>query len=182
MKYAFQENAWMEEKVMLMWVYKILKPYVMTAPDCVFPFVFLDSYRCHIMLSVVEAVQGLGVEVEHIPGGCTGLCQPVDVGINKPFMHPIRHQWERWMIAEVLLHGITCPPSRLGICRWTLVASQNLPEQMIRNSWRHGEYTRFPGSAREEYPQPTAGLLLAMCEEEIEGHKTTRDETCSQPI
>ncbi len=84
MKYACQENAWMDEKVMLMWVDKILKPNVMTAPDGVVPLVFLDSYRCHMMASVVEAVQDLGVEVEHIPGGCTGLCQPVDVGVNKP--------------------------------------------------------------------------------------------------
>ena len=38
-----------------------------------------------MMALVVEAVQELGVEVEHIPGGCTGLCQPVDVGVNKPF-------------------------------------------------------------------------------------------------
>ena len=95
-----------------------------------------------MMPSVVEAVQDLGVEVEHILGGCTGvLCQPIDVGVNKPFKHPIRHQWERCMIAKGLVHGMTSPPSRLDICRWTLVAFQNRPEQMIINAWRHGEYT-----------------------------------------
>ena len=154
MLYACQENAWMDEKVMLMWVDKILKPYVMTAPDGIVPIVFLDSYRCHMMSSVVEAMQELGVEVEHIPGGCTGLCQPVDVGVNKPFKNRIRNQWERWMIAEGLIHGTTSPPTRDDICRWTLVAFQNLPEQMIRNSWKHGEYTCFPGSACER-PPPT---------------------------
>jgi hypothetical protein len=30
-------------------------------------------------------IQELGVEVERIPGRFTGLCQPVDVGVNKPF-------------------------------------------------------------------------------------------------
>ena len=30
-----------------------------------------------------EANQQVGVEVEHIPGECTLLCQPVDVEINK---------------------------------------------------------------------------------------------------
>ena len=95
MMYACQDNAWMDEKVMLMWVEKILKPYVMTAPDGIVPILFLDSYRCHMMASVVEAVQELGVEVEHIPGGCTGLCQPVDVGVNKPFKNRLRNQWER---------------------------------------------------------------------------------------
>ena len=73
MVYACQDNAWMDEKVMLMWVKK-LKPYVMTAPDGIVTILFLDSYRCHMMASVVEPEQELGVEVKHIPGGCAGLC------------------------------------------------------------------------------------------------------------
>ena len=82
--YTCQDNACMDEKVMLQWVEKILKPYIGDAPDGVIPLLFLDSYRCHIMGSVVMAIQNLGVEVEQIPGGCTYLCQPVDVGVNKP--------------------------------------------------------------------------------------------------
>ena len=84
-EYACQENAWMDERVMLLWVEKVLKPYVEAAPDRIIPILFLDSYRCHMMSSVVDSIQPLGVEVEHIPGGCTCLCQPVDVGVNKPF-------------------------------------------------------------------------------------------------
>jgi hypothetical protein len=37
-----------------------------------------------MMKSTVNAIGDLGIEVEHIPGGCTSLCQPVDVGVNKP--------------------------------------------------------------------------------------------------
>lgn len=96
--YACQDNAWMDEKVMLMWVQKVLKPYIATAPEDIVPILFLDSYRCHMMASVVQEIQELGVEVEHIPGGCTGLCQPVDVGVNKPFKNRIREKWESWMI------------------------------------------------------------------------------------
>ena len=79
------------------------------APDGV-PLVFLDSYHCHIMGSVVMAIQNLGVEVEHIPGGCTYLCQPVDVGVNKPFKKLIRDKWEQWMISEGIVHGTNIPP------------------------------------------------------------------------
>ena len=68
-----------------MWVKMVLKPYVDAAPQNVVPLLFLDSYHCHMMNSVVNAIQNLGVEVKHIPGGCTSLCQPVDIGINKPF-------------------------------------------------------------------------------------------------
>ena len=75
----------MDERVMLFWVEKVLKPYVLTAPDNIVPILFLDSYRCHMMASVVQAIEDLGVEVEHIPSGCTALCQPVDIGFNRPF-------------------------------------------------------------------------------------------------
>ena len=62
--YACQDNAWMDERVMLMWVEMVLKPYVDTAPDNVFPLLFLDSYHCHMMNSAVNVIQDLGVEVK----------------------------------------------------------------------------------------------------------------------
>jgi hypothetical protein len=39
--YACQGNAWMDEGAMLLWVEKILKPYVETAPDGIVPLLFL---------------------------------------------------------------------------------------------------------------------------------------------
>ena len=84
MYYTCQENAWMDERVMLLWVEKVLKPYVESAPEGIVPLLLLDSYCCQVMASVVNEIQDLGVEVEHIPGSCTYLCQPVDIGINKP--------------------------------------------------------------------------------------------------
>ena len=71
MIYACQDNAWMDKRVMLMWVEMVLKPYVDIVPDNVGPILFLDSYHCHMMNLVVNAIQDLGVEVNHIPGGCT---------------------------------------------------------------------------------------------------------------
>ena len=95
--YACQPNAWMDERCMLLWVDLCLKPHVATISTGMIPIIFLDSYRCHMMASVVDAIQELGVEVEHIPGGCTCLCQPVDVGINKPFKKRIRDLWQMWI-------------------------------------------------------------------------------------
>ncbi len=83
----------MDERVMLAWVEEVLAPYVATAPDDIIPLLILDSYRCHMMASVVCKIQELGVEVKHIPGGCTSLCQPVDVGFNKPFKSCVRKMW-----------------------------------------------------------------------------------------
>jgi hypothetical protein len=52
------------------------------APDDVVPLLVLNSYQCHMMASVVQMIQELGVEVKHIPGGCTTLCQPINVGFK----------------------------------------------------------------------------------------------------
>ena len=74
----------MDESVMLAWIDKVLEPYIETAPIGIHLVILLDHYRCHMMEYVVNTIQDLGCAVEHIPGGCTVLSQPIDVGIGKP--------------------------------------------------------------------------------------------------
>jgi hypothetical protein len=116
--YCCQENAWMDKTVMLAWVDEVLAPYVATTPDHVVPLLILDSYRCHMMGSVVQRIQELRVEVQHIPGGCTSLCQPVNVGFNKPFKDRVRRAWHNWLMAEAIVHGTTRSPMRLDVATW----------------------------------------------------------------
>ena len=68
--------------------------------------------------SVVHRIQEMGVEVIHIPGGCTSLCQPVDVGFNKPFKDCIRTLWTTWMIEEGHTAGITTALTRQRVAEW----------------------------------------------------------------
>jgi hypothetical protein len=63
----------MDKTVMLMWVEKIIKPYLMIAP-------------------VVGKIQELSVEVQHIPGECTSLYQLVHIWVIKPFKNWICEQ------------------------------------------------------------------------------------------
>jgi hypothetical protein len=74
--YACQEAAWMDERCMLIWVEQILSPYLVVnpPPPGIQPVILLDAYPCHMMASVVNKISDLGIEVIHIPGGCTGLC------------------------------------------------------------------------------------------------------------
>jgi hypothetical protein len=44
----------------------------------------LDSHCCLVVASMVTKIQDLGIEHSKHSWGCTGLCQLVDVGINKP--------------------------------------------------------------------------------------------------
>ena len=150
MYYACQENAWMDEQVMLLWVEKVLKPYVESAPEGIVPLLLLDSYHYHVMASVVNEIQDLGVEVEHIPGSCTYLCQPVDIGINKPYKKHMRQQWELWMISEGMVEGTTSPPSREQIVNWAKYANETMSEVNICNAWKHGQYSWFPNEVQED--------------------------------
>ena len=144
--YQCQDNAWMDERVMIEWVDNVLKPYVANAPDHVIPLLILDSYRCHMMASVVTRIQELGIEVKHIPGGCTSLCQPVDVGFNKPFKDRIRRQWMSWMIAEGVIHGTTSSPTRRDVAGWVDRAMAEMKNEVgiSRIAWSKTGYEWFP--------------------------------------
>ena len=67
------------------------------APENVVPLLVLDSYQCHKTTSVVEAIQQLDVEVEHIPGGCL-LFASLFIEINKALKMLVHKDWEDWML------------------------------------------------------------------------------------
>jgi hypothetical protein len=160
-KYACQENAWMDFDMMVLWIDQVLGPYVSSAPPGVQPVLFMDSFRCHMMRPVVEKCQDMGIQVEHIPGGCTFLCQPVDIGVNMPLKRRIRALWEEWMIEDGLSTGTTKPPSRSEIAHWVSTAKDQLSEELIRNAWRHGAYTFFPPTCAEN-PEELAAAAAAL--------------------
>jgi hypothetical protein len=88
--YETQAYAWMDKRVMLCWVEDVLVPYISLASLGIVPLIILDLYQCHIMALVVNVILDLGCKVVHIPSGCTGLVQPLDIGYNKPFKIRIR--------------------------------------------------------------------------------------------
>ena len=135
--YACRKAAWMDETCMIRWIRLVLKDYLRVNPPLpgVVPLLILDEYRCHIMASVVQCIQKLGIEVIHIPGGCTGLCQPLDVGINKPFKCRMRQRWEEWMISGIKRTGTVESPLRVEVSAWVAEVSlemRSLP--MLKNT------------------------------------------------
>jgi len=137
---------------MFAWVDEVLKPYVADVPEHVISILILDSYSSHMMASVVTKIQALGIEVKHIPGGCTSLCQPVDIGFNKPFKDRVRRQWASWMIAEGVIDGTTSPPMRRDVATWfnRVMAEMKSEVGIIRNGWLKTGYEWFPKEGREE--------------------------------
>ena len=130
--YICQERAWMDEAMMLQWVKEVLEPWSKNVPDGIVPYLLLDSYKCHLMTSVVHAIQDPRIEVEHIPGGCTGLVQPLDMDANKPLKNQIRRRWEEYMLEEGLAMTVSKPPTQQQMATWVTECLDDLGEHIIK--------------------------------------------------
>ena len=142
MKYAMQPKAWFDEATMLDWVDDVLKPYVTTAPVGIIPILFLNSFKFHLLGSIADAIQGLGVELKIIPPGCTILVQPVNVGINKPFKTNMRKIYMEWLLkqdADAAIPSASC----LNESAWILEAVEGINKETIVNSWRKTGFSYF---------------------------------------
>ena len=84
----------MDKSMMLLWLEQCRVPLKNTVPNDVTPLLIFDSFSIHMMGSIVENIQGLGIEDQHIPGGSTYLCQPIDVSINRPIKVALVNMWE----------------------------------------------------------------------------------------
>ena len=95
-----------------------------------------------MMGSVVSAIQALGVEVEFIPPGCTGLVQPVDVGYNKSFKTNVKDQYMNWLMAQDPELPIV-KTTRRDVVGWILAAEENISLATRRNAWRKTKFAYF---------------------------------------
>ena len=104
------------------------------------------------MALIVTKIQELGIEVKHIPDGCTSLCRPVDVGFNKPFKDCVRRQWVSWMIAEGVINGTTSLLTRRDAAMWVdwSMAEMKREVGIIRNAWLKTGYEWFPKEGSKE--------------------------------
>jgi hypothetical protein len=144
-KYACQEKAWMDESKMNEWIDVVLQPWKenrdQNNPSLEPPILILDAYRVHQMGSVVNRIQSMGIEVVHIPAGCTYLCQPIDVGINKPIKSRLCQKWEDWMTeGDGIVDGVAKEPSRKLVAEWVVEVYNSIPEEIGQNSWKRKGY------------------------------------------
>jgi hypothetical protein len=96
------------------------------------------------MGSVVNRIQAMVIEVVHIPAGCTYLCQPINVGINKPIKTRLRELWEVWMTdGGGIVDQSAKEPSRKMVAEWLIDVCRKMPAVIGRNAWRKEVYEWF---------------------------------------
>jgi hypothetical protein len=138
MHYAVQKKAWFDEVTMLEWVEKVLAPDVPKDPVGIIPVLFLDSFKVHLLGSVANAIQKLGIEIEYIPAGCTGL----DVGFNKPYKSNMKKVYTYWLMSQ----GANSPfhsPSRQEVSAWVIEAVGGISAETVQKAWCKTGYSYF---------------------------------------
>jgi len=77
----FNTTAYANSTNMLEWLDEQLVPALSDQPS----FLIMDLFAAHKTQEVLDTLWANDITVSMIPGGCTGLVQPIDVSINWPF-------------------------------------------------------------------------------------------------
>ena len=134
----------MDKEIMNKWIDLVLLPRKNTKAPGIVLLLILDAYRVHMMWSVVNRIQSLGIEVMHIPPSCTYLCQLVDIGINKTLKNGMREKCEDWMLeGDGITNGVAKEPPRCLIAKWLIDVYLCTPSQTVRNAWIKTGYKWF---------------------------------------
>ena len=105
------------------------------------PIIILDVHRIHQMGSLVNYILSMGSEVVHIPAGCTYLCKPIDVGVNKPIKCQLCEKWEDWMTErDGIVSGVAKEPSHKMEVEWLIQVHKSIPEGSRQNVWKKKGY------------------------------------------
>ena len=97
-----------------------------------------------MMGNIVNRIQALGIEVVHIHLGCTYLCQPVDIGINKFIKSRMHEKWENWMVVgDGIVNGVAKELTRQLVAEWVVDVYKNLPAQTVQNAWMKSGFEWF---------------------------------------
>lgn len=105
---ALSDNHWSSQKTMREYFAKILKPYIdrtikemnvqVDLPADQHAVVLLDCWSVHTSDEFRTHIKEHypNIHLLYIPGGTTGLFQPADVAINRPFKHHFKKEFMLW--------------------------------------------------------------------------------------
>jgi hypothetical protein len=94
--------------------------------------------------TVADAIHKLGVELEIIPPGCTGLVQPIDVGFNKPYKDNYTKLYTKFLMDQDANQPLS-GAKRKDVSQWILDAVGAISEETVKNAWHKKEYSYFEG-------------------------------------
>ena len=128
-----QENAYMTASLMRDWIDHF------TATVGTHRILIMDSFSAHLSKVVKEKLKSQNISFAIVPAGCTSECQPLDVGVNKPFKDRMRMRWARFINdANIPLtqRGNFSRPSLRALLLWMKESWDEITPKMIQNAFR----------------------------------------------
>jgi len=95
------------------------------------------------MGSIVNRIQSMGIEVVCISTGCPYLCQPIDVGINKPIKCRLQNKWGEWMMEGGEIINGKAKNNNKMVADWLMEVYSNMPVEIGKNSWKSAGFEWF---------------------------------------
>ncbi|PNF23444.1 hypothetical protein B7P43_G09120 [Cryptotermes secundus] len=132
-----QEKGWLTEELYLDW----LKSVWFRRPGALLrqrSMLVVDSFRSHLTENVKVKMRQEKSDMVVIPGGMTGMLQPLDVSINRPFKSHLRRFYRDWRCGstEMTPTGRLKKPSLSQMCEWIVAAWNTIPEEMVSKSFK----------------------------------------------
>jgi hypothetical protein len=135
--YAVQPNAWIDTDEMLRYIDTILAPYAarQLGRRCL---IMLDSFSVHLNDRIQQKLQDVGYDPLYIPKGLTGLLQPLDICVNKPFKDLLKDYYTQWLISSIDFNDpqIRRPKlSRFLLAQWVQRGWGNVSSNIVKNAF-----------------------------------------------
>lgn len=132
-----QEKGWMTEDLYMDW----LKTVWFRRPGALLrrrSLLVIDSFRGHLTENVKNKMKQEKSDMVVIPGGMTGILQPLDVSINRPFKAHLRHLYREWRCSskEMTPTGRLKKPSLFQMCEWIVSAWNLIPKEIVSKSFK----------------------------------------------
>ena len=125
------ENGWMTKAELHKWLQVVWKDSDERR------LLVLDRYKPHLTADTKSLAESLDTDLVFVPGGCTGIAQPLDVVINAPFKASVQEQWIRWRKTPEARtpQGKMKIPSRQNVINWASAAWDSISVDMIVRSF-----------------------------------------------
>jgi hypothetical protein len=133
---ACNPKGWMNGDLMKTWIEHVLSNFQRDSASQY--FVVLDKFAAHISTDTKNALRAKGFDAFIIPGGFTGLLQPLDVCINKPLKDKIKTKFLDWLGERALrtMQKVK-PPDYEDVIIWLLQSLTDLSNDLICKSFRY---------------------------------------------
>ena len=86
--------GWIKEELLKDWMNRILINLKRTEDELI--VLIMDHCKVHTKNAIIDHLKANNIQHFLVPAGCTGLLQPLDVCLNKPFKDQIRNLFSEW--------------------------------------------------------------------------------------